>query len=226
MRALPAFGLAMCLLVGSSSFARSSVGAIENRATSYNDIFFPRGVPGEVLDTLIPNKPAGTRQFLTVLPGVLYRGGGPGGQRPLPLKALRSLCEDGFSTAVYAYQLGFVDPGPVTCTNRLTGRPNTLRYVAGEATNPAFKAKFLAIVHDVAVNASKGPVFVHCWNGRHASGELAAIALRQMCDLNGAQASDYWLRHAGGFPLISRIGKFQPLSMLRVPFDVQGVLCR
>lgn len=225
MRLLLTLALSSLLFASQSAIAQGS-DSVAARAQSYDDFFFPKGTPDNYLDTKVQRLIPGTRQMLTVLPGVLYRGGGPGGQRPLPLSALHALCEAGFSLAVYAYDTGYSDPGPVSCTNKITGKANNLTYIAGAATDPAFKKHFLSLVRNVAMNGGRGPVFVHCWNGYHASGELAAVALRQICGWDGETASAYWERHSGGFPLISRIAKFEPVSSLDVPDDVRAPLCQ
>jgi hypothetical protein len=47
------------------------------------------------------------------------------------------------------------------------------------------------LLHKIIVD-KKGAMFVHCWYGVHASGTLAATALRQFCGLSGDQAVRYW----------------------------------
>jgi len=225
MRILKLLAVGSLVLAAQTAFAQGA-GSVGARAQSYENFFFPQGAPENYLDVKVARTIPGTRQLLTVLPGVLYRGGGPGGQRPLPPSVLRALCEAGFSLAVYAYDIGWSNPGPIACKNKITGQANTLTYIAGRATDPAFKTQFLSRVRSVAVNPARGPVFVHCWNGYHASGELAAVALRQVCGWDGGTASAYWRRHSGGFPLISRINKFQPQDSLDVPSDVRAQLCQ
>lgn len=215
MTAFSKLAAAAVLIVSLNAFADAGP-----RAERYRDHFRT----GSIEKTIQPGV-RGTRKLMTVLPGVLYRGGGPGGMRPLPHDSLVSLCEAGFSLAVYAYKTGWEGETSVRCTDKLTGRPNRLDYVAGDGTTAGFKPVFLAKVRAVAMDPSRGPVFVHCWNGDHASGELAAIALRQFCGLSGSEASEYWLRHAGGFSLISRIAKFRPIPSLSVPSSIQSAIC-
>lgn len=207
-------------------FAFEAHASLADRAKTYDNMFFPKGAPGAYLDEKINPSLKGLRNMKTVLPGVLYRGGGPGGMNPLSFEGLRSLCRAGFSLAFYTYKENFRDVGPVECTNELTGRPNTLHYLAGDVLDGAFKTKFLSRVQQVIQDPSRGPVFVHCWNGFHASGEYAAIALRQFCQWSADRASSYWLRHAGGYPLISRINRFTPHASLNVDDDARAVLCR
>ena len=199
---------------------------VAERADAYGQLLFYKVTPQNYLDSVVNPGVGRTRRFLTVLPGVLYRGGGTGSQVPLGEASLHALCEAGFSTAVYAYTKNWNGAVPVHCTNARTGEPNTLTYIAGEGPSAAFKPVFLRKVREVIQNPALGPVFVHCWNGMHASGELAAIALRQFCGWSGASASSYWLRHAGNFPLISRVNSYSPTSDLTIADELQAVLCQ
>lgn len=47
-------------------------------------------------------------------------------------------------------------------------------------------------VYEIAIDSTKGPVYLHCWNGWHASGYLAALMLKQFCGYNDVDAVDYW----------------------------------
>ncbi len=53
------------------------------RAQVYDKFFFPSDVPANYLDTPTAVKLPKTRAFKTVIPGLLYRGGGAGGRVPL-----------------------------------------------------------------------------------------------------------------------------------------------
>ncbi len=206
-----------------------SLKSIEDRAADYDKFFYGGAAPSKYLDTKISNGIINkTRELRTVIPGVLYRGGGPGGTKPLPQEALQSLCEAGFSVAVYGYTQGFTNGAPTTCTNKLTGAQNSLDYIAVEANEDSAKKTVMGRVYETLQDATKGPVFVHCWNGFHASGELAAIGLRQICPSiwDGDKASKYWLRNADGAPMISRIKKFTPYPQFDVPSDYQQALCQ
>jgi hypothetical protein len=226
------------VLVALQSFAGNPLRAselapldeIEARIARYSEFFFEDGeMPADYLDQLTLKRVEKTRQFLTVLPGLLYRGGGPGGQRPLPMEALESLCEAGFSVAVYGYKEGYRDPGPIECRNKLTGDENTLRYIALNANTDEAKEIVLEHVYKSLKDASRGPIFVHCWNGYHASGELAAISLKQVCMKDwgtGTRASRYWHRHGNGAAMISRVGRFAPSDNLELPQRYQDAICQ
>lgn len=209
-------------LFSGSSFAEQT---LSSRADSYDRFFFPSGAQKDYLDVRIFSLPK-LRQLMTVLPGTLYRAGGAGGEVQLTGQALQGLCEAGFSLAIYAYSTPFTPVAPVQCTNRFTGRPNTLEYIAGDANTMSFKTTVLKRIKAVIDDPSLGPVLVHCWNGFHASGELAAVSLRQFCGWSGPAATAYWLRHSGGFPAISRIDSFVPNVSLDISNEQRAVLCR
>jgi protein tyrosine/serine phosphatase len=211
-------------MIGLASVFIFTANAFDERAERYNELYEISGSSSS-LKKLVSTPAAKTRQFRTVLPGVLYRGGGPGGQKPLPAEALQSLCEQGFSLAIYGYTDGYKNPGTIKCTNKLTGASNELEYIAGDIPSLDFKLESLKEIKEVIEEKSKGPVFVHCWNGHHSSGELAAIALRQFCSWSGSKALDYWLGLANGFPKISRIEKYVPSQSLEISEDDKEDIC-
>jgi hypothetical protein len=220
----------LAALAASTLFAASasaqSITDIRGRAQVYDKFFFPSGVPANYLDTSTTVKPPKTRAFKTVIPGLLYRGGGAGGKVPLSQEALKGLCEAGFSLTVYGYTEGFRGTQQIQCTNTISGEQNTLTYIAGEASKLAFEQDVMNRIQTVVANPNAGPVFVHCWNGDHASGELASFALRQFCGWSGPAATAYWSRNQHGAAPISRIGKFNPNPALGIAEEDRAVLCR
>lgn len=218
----------LAVQIASAAVPQATLTGIEERASRYDKLFYPAGVPSQYLDPKITPGVAKIRELRTVIPGVLYRAGGPGGTKPLPDEALQALCEAGFSLAIYGYTDNWTPHSPVSCTSRVTGSRNTLEYVSLEASDSAAKKTALTKISRVILDPSAGPALVHCWNGYHASGELAAVALRQFCDKewNGDSASAYWLRHANGAAMISRIKKFQAYPDLIMPAEVQAELCK
>lgn len=66
--------------------------------------------------------------------------------------------------------------------------------------------------------------FVHCNNGAHASGFVAAIALRTFCGISGDQAVRYWDKTLAGYDLqepnrsglMKRIRNYSPRSNLKL----------
>ena len=214
--------MAACTLFATSASAQSAV----TRAQVYDKFFFPSGVPANYLDTPTAVKIPKTRAFKTVIPGLLYRGGGAGGMVPLTQEALKGLCEAGFGLAVYGYTEGFRGTQQIQCTDSISGQQNMLTYIAGEASELAFEQEVMNRIQTVVAHPNAGPVFVHCWNGDHASGELASFALRQFCGWSGPAATAYWSRNQHGAAPISRIGRFNPNPALGIAEEDRAVLCR
>lgn len=138
-----------------------------------------------------------------VLGGVLTRAG-VAGQQQLSDQQLSTLCEQGYSHAFFLYS--GASPRTIRCSR------GQISYRSVSWLNPA------PILE--AINAGLkggGRVFVHCFNGAHASGFVAAVALRQFCRYSGGQAMDYWSQTNayGNPPGIGRIQKelysFSPL---------------
>lgn len=138
----------------------------------------------------------GLKNFKTVMPGALYRGGGNGSRAPMSESSLRRLCEAGFSTAYYLYGSG--KGRTLNCGS------NTIEYKNIRYSKPR---SILRAVYDAIQNQS-GPVYEHCWYGVHASGYVAAVALRQFCGYSAEQAVSYWNDHV---PASIRYAKVQKM---------------
>jgi hypothetical protein len=136
-------------------------------------------------DIMKPGEPFhGIRDYREVMPGILYRGGANNGRAPLNSSELEALCEQGIGTAIYLYDTGFTGPSTVHCQR------GSMSYI-----DRSWEGKDRADVHRQIYEAikSKGsPVFIHCWNGIHATGAVAATALMQFCGISAQQAVDYW----------------------------------
>ncbi len=170
----------------------------------------------------------GVRAFKPVLEGTLYRGGGAGGKKPLSSKALQALCEEGFSSAIYLYSTGFKGDETVECKTK-SGSNNRLKY-----TSMSFRSErkdILEKVYEVATNSSLGPIFVHCWNGKHAAGEISAIALKQFCDYSSDAAASYWKKNIDDNPndytsiWKKHIPGFKQIDDLKISSSIQKDLC-
>lgn len=173
----------------------------------------------------------GVRNVKPVMDGVLYRGGSGGGKTPLSQSALMSLCEAGFSLAIYLYPDGFT-PKTVHCTTT-DGKANSLDYVQ-HGFRPQNERKIvMGEIYDI-IDKNKGPAFVHCWNGSHASGEIAAIALMQFCGEDGEQAGNYWaanihdkgnLKNYGSI-YRKHIPAFKPFSEFQISSEIKSQICK
>jgi hypothetical protein len=126
----------------------------------------------------------GMRDYREVMPGVLYRGGANNGRAPLRNDQLKALCEAGFGTAVYLYRTGFSGPSTVQCSK------GSLRYIT-EGWEGKGRAAVNQQIYDVIKSKDK-PILIHCWNGIHATGAVAATALMQFCKTSPQEAVAYW----------------------------------
>lgn len=191
----------------------------EERAEFYSRLHHGRSRPSERdLQTRLEQTRdgmAGLARVHTVLAGALYRGGS-GGLRPLTRSQLRTLCREGFSRAVYLYAQDPVQDS-VRCTD-YWDHPNTLTYTTIDYRNTE---EVLAAIAEVLNDPDSGPIYVHCWGGAHAAGQVTAIALRQWCRWSAEQAVRYWTSttHAASdvhdFPHVPRnIRRFTPIARL------------
>ena len=155
----------------------------------------------------------------SVLGGTLTRAGNKG-MRPLDDSQLAQLCEQGYNDAFFLYT-GAPDHS-VSCSR------GSIHYSSQSMNSPA---PILAAVYR---NSSVGAkTFVHCYNGAHASGYIAALALRQFCGVNGGQAFDYWQRALNGFALPpasvnfvrNKLQTFVPNGSMQLTPAQQAQLC-
>ena len=186
----------------------------------------------------------GVRNFRMVLTGVAYRGGANNlynrnGKRansnPLPTIGLQNLCEEGFDQAVYLYSTNYsTAPHTVSCRTR-TGASNTLTYFQ---YSPLLSLKaahsILELIHAKLTNAANShPIYMHCWNGWHASGYVSALTLRQFCGMSADKAVDYWNRNTDGNSsgasydkVRQMIRNYQIDPALSIPPSVKADVCQ
>ncbi|MGZ6479793.1 MAG: hypothetical protein ACXWQE_10845 [Bdellovibrionales bacterium] len=144
----------------------------------------------------------GVRNFREVLPGLVYRGGANNafnkhGKRsnsnPLPLEGLNHLCQEGFANSVYLYSTNYASSAHVA--NCAPVRPASGHLDYSQKSPLLYKAAvqdMLKLVYETINGRTNGPVYLHCWNGWHASGYISALILRQFCGFTPAQAVNYW----------------------------------
>ena len=163
----------------------------------------------------------GIRDYREVMPGILYRGGANNGRSPLKQDQLSALCQAGFGTAIYLYRTGFSGPSSTQCSK---GQLNYL----DEGWEGKGRTAVDQRIYDTIKNKNK-PIFIHCWNGIHATGAVAATALIQFCNLSPAKAVEYWkvgIAPRVQYPSVIRsIESFQPNPELRLTPDEQKQYC-
>ena len=201
------------------------------------------------LDKIVTNRGSGnealygTRNVRAVLNGVYYRGGANNAyhrekkrhnSNPLPDDGLANLCQEGFGTALYMYPTRY-DTAPASETCRTyEGDDGRLDYgqVSVLRGRRADVRRILETVEQHVRRPELGPVYVHCWNGWHASGYAAAATLRQFCGFSAEQAVRYWDLNTDGVnggrryeKVRELIRKFEPFPDLGLTAEQRAVLC-
>lgn len=179
----------------------------------------------------------GVRNFREVLKGILYRGGANNfynknkkrnNRNPLPDEGLKHLCQEGFHVGVYLYATNYKTAKPTYDCSSLRG-PNHFEYLQIDPKSKPYD--ILKLVYAAIFNPNNGPVYVHCWNGWHASGMISALALRQFCGVSGDAAAAYWVRDTDGNKISNAeqikatIRQFVPYSDLSISPSLQAQIC-
>lgn len=187
----------------------------------------------------------GVRNFRAVLNGVVYRGGANNAynkygkrnnQNPLPKMGLNNLCKEGFTNSFYLYSTNYNEKDKLTNCQSLKdqGQPNQLTYLSKSPFNATDAKIVLATIFEhlsKPENESNGPIYIHCWNGWHASGLMSALILRQYCGYSGEKAWNYWLANIDGHrvdaePKIKKIiTDFKPYTEFQIPSDIVTRIC-
>jgi len=150
----------------------------------------------------------GARNVREVIPGLVYRGGAnnvydKNGRRsnsnPLPVEGLQNFCKQGFANGVYLYSTNYkTSPHAEDCAADHAGaghfdytQQSVLLYTSAQQA-------VLKMAYDTITGKTSGPMYLHCWNGWHASGYISALILRQFCGFTGDQAVNYWDKNTDG----------------------------
>lgn len=183
----------------------------------------------------------GVRNFRVILHGIAYRGGANNyyhkknkrdNRNPLPNDGLQNLCEEGFSKAVYLYSTNYSTAPKQTNCRDLFSQNNQLNYVQWSPYNATDIKKVFTEIKAVLDDARKGPIYLHCWNGWHASGLISSLILRQFCGISGDKAVQYWDKNTDGNNTDSAYEKirksirdFKPMDEFKVNSEVQKAIC-
>ena len=188
-----------------------------------------------------PESLYGVRNFRAVLNGVVYRGGANNvyhrqpreNHNPLPTDGLENLCREGFSTAIYLYNKNFDGVKTGYDCSSVRGGPNHLTYRQLTAhSRPKDAAAILKLVHAELSRPTPRPIYMHCWNGWHASGYISALILRQFCGVSPDAAVEYWNKNTDGNfrgrmhdVLRKRIRDFVPDPQLNIDAALKARVC-
>lgn len=181
----------------------------------------------------------GTRNFRVVLNGIYYRGGANnthnrytvrGNMNPLQKRALKNLCEEGFSESVYLYATNYrFEPRDTYCKTK-SGETNHLVYKQINALLGNNEHAQLQLIYDHIKGKTPGPIYDHCWNGWHASGYVAAMSLMQFCGYSHSQADAYWVKNTDGnysseSGIRRKLAKFKPFNDLKISKSERDLIC-
>lgn len=180
----------------------------------------------------------GVRNFREVLKGVYYRGGANNryhkdkrrdNMNPLPNDGLENLCQEGFSLGIYYYTKNF-DKAKHQINCNTGDKINQLNYIQKTAFDSKNHTPLLEIIYKRIKGEIQGPIYGHCWNGWHASGLIATLALRQFCGWSPQEGLKYWEQNTDGnssghSSVKKAIKDFKPLEHLKISEDEQKVIC-
>lgn len=183
----------------------------------------------------------GTRNMRPILHGVAYRGGANNyyhktdkrkNQNALPLDGLHNLCQEGFSAGVYLYRQNFDESPLGDVCNCVDDGWNKFDYYQYDYYDSVHVYKMLKLTYDAATNPAVGPVYMHCWNGWHASGFISGVILKQFCGMSDWDAVNYWDLGTDGANTSpryqeqrERIKKFQPYPEFMISDSLKGCMC-
>jgi hypothetical protein len=187
----------------------------------------------------------GIRNFRVVLNGILYRGGANNyynkngvrdNKNPLPKEGLTNLCKEGFANVYYLYTNNYDKKiNPVNCQSSRGFSPNKfnfMNYLQKSPMEQEGQYEILKTIYQTIQNPTNGPVYVHCWNGWHASGLISALALQQFCRYNADEAVQYWDanidipdRERKYDKVRARIQSFVPFQDLKIDESKAALIC-
>jgi outer membrane protein OmpA-like peptidoglycan-associated protein len=183
----------------------------------------------------------GTRNVRPVLHGVAYRGGANNyyhktdkrnNHNPLPPDGMKALCKEGFSTSIYLYQNNFESASGCEVCLTKDSIEQEMDYRQLDYFDPTHVYEILKLVYESAKDTTKGPVYLHCWNGWHASGYISALILKQFCGFSDLEAVSYWDLGTDGMNYSPRYKKirddiknFKPYSEFYISDALGNTLC-
>lgn len=183
----------------------------------------------------------GTRNVRPILHGVAYRGGANNyyhknakrkNSNPLPNDGIANLCKEGFSHSVYLYRNNWDSAPTYQSCDCVNDTKNVMEYSQYDYFDEKHIYEMLKLVYESAKNDNVGPVYLHCWNGWHASGFISAVILKQFCGYNDLDAIAYWDLGTDGAntsprynSIREKIKNFQPYSEFIISDSIGNRIC-
>lgn len=181
----------------------------------------------------------GVRNFRVVLRGILYRGGANNvynkykkrdNKNPLQDEALKNLCEEGFKSSIYLYTTNFSTAAKSVSCRNFENQDNALKYQQITGLDEKNTDVFLEAFYKAIKGQGAKPIYLHCWNGWHASGLISTLALRQFCKMDADTAVQYWIENTDGNSdgydsIKTRIRNFVPRSQFQISEMERREIC-
>ena len=183
----------------------------------------------------------GTRNMRPILHGVAYRGGANNyyhltnkrnNHNPLPTDGMKNLCTEGFSAGVYLYRENFDTTLVADTCDCVDNDTNLFNYYQKDYFDDQHVKDMVEMTYNSATSDSIGPVYLHCWNGWHASGFISAVILKQFCGFSNFDAVNYWDLGTDGANTSpryqsqrERIKKFEPYPEFMISDSLKSCLC-
>lgn len=183
----------------------------------------------------------GSRNVRPILHGVAYRGGANNyfhkeakrnNHNPLPDDGVKNLCKEGFSGSIYLYRKNWETAPPITTCDCVNGAKNKMDYYQYDYFDDKHVYEMIELVYKSAIDSTRGPVYLHCWNGWHASGFISAVLLKQFCGFSDLEATAYWDLGTDGAnnsprynSIRQRIMDFEPISEFIISDSLGNAIC-
>ncbi|MEC8604161.1 MAG: hypothetical protein VXY47_07430, partial [Bacteroidota bacterium] len=151
---------------------------------------------------------------------------------PLPKDGILNLCKEGFSSSVYLYKSNWDSSSTKQTCNCINNTVNNFKYHQLNYYDSSDVETMIALVHQSALDSTIGPVYLHCWNGWHASGFISAILLKQFCGYSNLDAVNYWDLCTDGTNISprynsirERIKTFDPIQKYTINDSLGNAIC-
>ena len=210
---------------------------------SYKDRYGVTNVTDKIVDNVGEGEERlyGARNVRVLLYGISYRGGANNyyhrdnprnNMNPLPEDGLMNLCQEGFKKAVYLYTTRFETATKTTSCSSFRDSESVLNYYKLPPENTNNMYKILEMTYQAILDQNQGPIYIHCWNGWHASGLASAITLRQFCSYDAEKAVRYWDANTDGNNtdpnyqrIRDKIRAFEPYPEFTIQPIIQTIIC-
>ena len=199
-----------------------------------NEYYIDRYNEKDLLTKIVDNRGDGfkelygTRNLRPILHGVAYRGGANNyyhktnkrkNSNPLPNDGLENLCNEGFAHSIYLYRTNWESVEKSKSCNCVNNTENNLTYSQFDYFDREHIRQMMELIYESAIDKHAGPVYLHCWNGWHASGFISAVILKQFCGFSDLDAVTYWDLGTDGANTSPRYNSIREKIMAFEPFD-------